>query len=126
VAGGRAAPTSDAASIEARLARVESLIDADLEKLGPAVLAESIAALDAQIEALRERVAGIAAAGQVARSTAPADGKDDQARAITALGRRIAGLEQALSATVDANARTDQQLAELIERLDRLTAGLLG
>ena len=45
--------------LAARLARVESLLSADLNRLGPAVLSESIAAIEARVEAALARLAGL-------------------------------------------------------------------
>jgi hypothetical protein len=170
-------PSPDTSAIEARLARIESLMDADLDKLGPAVLVESIGSLDAEIDALGARLAQLDAPAvapaappapdadaalelvaalqelqqvvgriderQVAQSRFLTDalearleaiaaqvevlsGRQDPSRAIGVLARRMSALEAALLAAVEANGHTDQHMSDLIERLDRLTAGLLG
>lgn len=50
-----------AAALVDRLTRVEAILGADLDKLGPAVLAGSIAALDAELGRLRLRLAEVEA-----------------------------------------------------------------
>ena len=57
--GGDAAAAPAAWEIEHRLARIEALLLADLDKLGEAVLSAAVTRLDASISALVARIDGV-------------------------------------------------------------------
>jgi hypothetical protein len=87
-----------ATEIEHRLARIEALLSADLDRLGEAVLSASASRLDARLQALADRIDAMAAA--------------------SATGEPVNG-----AAALQLEQLT-RRLEEVVERLDQLSRSL--
>lgn len=102
-------------SVEERLARIESLLEADLDVLGPAVLAESIDALKERLDALAKRLDAMVAVADIvgrrepsgssevdlAAVVGPMEQKQDEVvKATAVLGARVLHMEQTIDTLV--------------------------
>ena len=101
--------TRASTSLEARLARVEFLLEADLDVLGPAVLAESIDALKERVDALAKRLDAMVAVADIVVKREPVtpavelngatrpgekNKQDEVVKATAVLGARVLHMEQ--------------------------------
>lgn len=126
-AGGATPAVDDLATLHARLARIEALVGADLDKLGPAVLADSVRGIDLALRDLEARLAAVdvtrASGGGDDEGSAPvpAEGLAELHRVVSRLDRRVLAQSRYLAA-VSRRGQGDADDVELAARIDALAA----
>jgi hypothetical protein len=112
-AGRGVAPAS---SVDVRLARIEALLEADLDRLGPAVVADSVAALEQRLDALARRV------DQVTYALDDATATSDSTAALARIEARLDALSARFEEIATEPIPPDPNVVRLTRRVEEALA----